>query len=110
MEKQQKELLDWLKQRRAAALIRAELGEIRQPGTEYGPYFRKEARNYDVLRRLVEKFYGEWKGEAQYLLSFSGGTHMDHDGYGRAANLLAKIRNFDPMAAELKEKIKVEVR
>ena len=105
MEKQQKELLDWLDEQEGEIMRPVKLSG--HPPTKY--HLEKQAI-IDALRRLVKQFYGEWQGEAQYLLSFSGGTHMDHDGYGRAANLLAKIRNFDPMAAEDKEKIKVEVR
>jgi len=62
----------------------------------------------NALRRLVEKFYGEWREKADLILTLKDTTFLD--GFIKSCNLMRDIRDFDPMAAELKEKIKVEVR
>ena len=94
MEKQQKELLNFLDMH-----IECTRG--------LGKDFREDLIMFQALRRLVEKFYGEWQGMAQGAIKE---YWIDNELANTISYKLSKeIRDFDPMAAEDKEKIKVEV-
>ena len=48
-----------------------------------------------ALRRLVEKFYGEWREKADLILTLKDTTFLD--GFIKSCNLMREIRDFDPM-------------
>ena len=103
MEKQQKELLDWLDEQEGEIMRPVKLSG--HPPTKY--HLEKQAI-IDALRRLVKQFYGEWREKADLILTLKDTTFLD--GFIKSCNLMREIRDFDPMSAEPKEKIKVEVR
>jgi len=48
-----------------------------------------------ALRRLAEKFYGEWREKADLILTLKDTTFLD--GFIKSCNLMRDIRDFDPM-------------
>ena len=89
MEKQQKELLDWLdgeiawQEKIIEEMI--ECGEMNVDSME-----QKKLVNLQALRRLVEKFYGEWQKDANNL-------NIDFVEWPELVVLVESIRDFDPM-------------
>ena len=81
MEKQQKELLNFLDMH-----IECTRG--------LGKDFREDLIMFQALRRLVEKFYGEWQKDANNL-------NIDFVEWPELVVLVESIRDFDPMTEKL---------
>jgi len=98
----QKELLKWLDKFSLAYQLDERFKVI---GVEHQNSAQSAKQ---ALRRLVEKFYGEWQGMAQGAIKE---YWIDNELANTISYKLSKeIRDFDPMLAEDKEKIKVEGR
>ena len=108
MEKQQKELLEWLDKFSLAYQLDERFKVI---GVEHQNSAQSAKQ---ALRRLVKQFYGEWQEQLTIIFDFIEYCPPNGDFYAPMYTTLLSIgkdiRDFDPMAAEDKEKIKVEVR
>ena len=97
MEDQKKELLDF------AARIEGVLKDVLWPEWD-----AEDQNNFNALRRLVEKFYGNFKPRADRWYEANACFALEIPKY--LLNFIEDIHDFDPMAAEDKEKIKMEVK
>jgi len=107
MEKRQKELLDWLDGEIKHHEKRLE-SSINMGWDDKASISMALLRKFRPLRRLAEKFYGEWREKADLILTLKDTTFLD--GFIKSCNLMRDIRDFDPMLAEDKEKTKAGVR
>jgi len=104
MERQQKELLE---------AIDEQINHLKlhQPLHGIDPYWsswhKKRIAHFQALRRLVEKFYGEWKPRLQKFSAEMEDKNSTRPIEASMAKIIVeswKIRDFDPMASDEGEK------
>jgi len=78
-----KELLDFLK-------------NVEYLTQKYVTNVPADDKRFQALRRLVEKFYGEWQPRAKEILL---GQYFIGD-VSLPAHLIRHVRDFDPMASD----------
>jgi len=105
MEKQQKELLDYLDNDIIANKQHLEFDKSLGPDGRYD--YEHELKILMALRRLVEKFYGEWKPRLQKFSAEMEDKNSTRPIEASMAKIIVeswKIRDFDPMASDEGEK------